>query len=166
MFQNYHEGYENPKIFEMFEETISAWRDKQSRIFTKFYDDLGKMSSFLTDGECRFILVAATMLMTWNNQLILNNETKKILSVYMGNRKINTIEHIVVSLCKKDVLKRVKRGEYEFNDLFFSKQPEPKIKAHRDFIKEKRKHLQKILPPEYQCIVNEKSEHDFFPTEH
>lgn len=170
MFQNYKEGmgnskeaYDNTVIFE---ETCSSGRDKQSRIFTKFYNDLGRMASILTDGECRFLLVAATMEMRWDNTLILNKETKNRLAVYMGRHKINTVEHIVTSLCKKDILKKIKPTIYVFNDLFFSKQPEPKIKAHREFIKAKRKHLQKILPLEYQCVVNDKPEHDFFPTEH
>ena len=142
LFTNYHD------IYPEFDETYSVWIDKNNRIFTKFYRDVGKIASLLTNAECKFLLVAATLEMDWKGKLIFDKKTKINLMVYMGYKKINSVEKILTSLCKKDLLKKIRQGEYVFNDLFFSKQPEPSIQLHKDFINKKRKELQKKLPPE------------------
>lgn len=118
-------------------EKVESDNDKtESCAFFKTYVNFFDVVKNLTGMESRFLwLICATM--DWYNRIYFSKAVKNKIITNLSVKE-KTIRNLISSLCAKGILIRVEPKTYVVNKLFFSKQPEPHIKAMR---KEKKREV-------------------------
>lgn len=132
-----------PKTYEVSEKiTIrreEPFKYKDKNYFFKVYDDIFKIISLPTGAELKLLLVICSF-MSWNNTIVLDTETtNKIMSCLSITNTV--LEKHTLSLCKKDLLERIKTKTYKVNEALFTKQAEPHIKRQRQERQKKEQEL-------------------------
>lgn len=107
-----------------------------NKLFFKTYSNFEKVLKKLTGSEARF-LWAVCILMSWNNRIIFTQLVKKKIMADLNLKSEQSIKNLIVSLCKKDLLKRVDMRVYAVNDFFFTKKAEPHKKAKKKLQKKR-----------------------------
>jgi len=133
-----------PKTYEVSEKiTIrreEPFKYKDKNYFFKVYDDIFKIISLPTGTELKLLLVICSF-MSWNNTIVLDTETTNKIMSCLSIKSDSLIRENIASLCKKDLLKRIKTKTYKVNEALFTKQAEPHIKRQRQERQKKEQEL-------------------------